>query len=183
MTALAFQLRVATASDIAALRRLIERSVRGLQGNDYTAAEIEGALGHALGLDTQLVADGTYFIAHPDGQPDMLAGSGGWSFRRTLFGSDGGPGRLADRMDPATEAAKIRAIFVDPDYARMGLGSLILQHAEDAARQHGFRRAEMGSTLTGLPLYRLKGYAEGKHVAVPLPNGTSLSIVRMTKDL
>ena len=86
-------------------------------------------------------------------------------------------------MDPATEAAKIRAIFVHPDYARMGLGSLILQHAEEIARQYGFRRAEMGSTLTGLPLYRLKGYVEGGHVVVPLPNGAHLPIVRMTKEL
>ena len=181
MTDLNFALRIATEWDIPMLRLLIERSVRGLQKHDYTAAQIDGALGHALGLDTQLIADGTYLVAHPGGQPDIYAGGGGWSFRRTLFGSDGGPHRLAACMDPATEAAKIRAIFVDPDYTRMGIGSLILQHAEDAARQFGFLRAEMGSTLTGLPLYRLKGYVEGEHVEVPLPNGAYLPIVRMTK--
>jgi GNAT superfamily N-acetyltransferase len=183
MTPPRFQLRVASEADIPALRLLIERSVRGLQGNHYTPAQIEGALGHALGLDTQLVSDRTYFVAYPEGQPATLAGCGGWSFRRTLFGSDGGPHRLADCMDPAIEAAKIRAIFVDPEYARMGLGSHILQHAEDAARQHGFCRTEMGSTLTGLPLYRLKGYVEEKHLAVSLPNGQTMGIVRMTKQL
>ena len=183
MTAPRFALRIAADADVPALRLLIERSVRGLQRDDYSPEQIEGALGHALGLDTQLVADGTYFVACPEDQPGIIAGCGGWSYRRTLFGSDGGPHRLAERMNPATEAAKIRAIFVHPDYARMGLGSLILQHAEEVARQYGFRRAEMGSTLTGLPLYRLKGYVEGEHVVVPLPNGAHLPIVRMTKEL
>ena len=183
MAARNLQLRLASAADIPALQLLIERSVRGLQHGDYTPAQIDGALGHALGLDTQLVADGTYFVAYPQDRPDIIAGSGGWSFRRTLFGSDGGPHRVAERMDPATEAAKIRAIFVDPDYARIGLGSMLLQHCEDAARQHGFLHAEMGSTLTGLALYRLKGYVEVGRVDVPLPNGETLAIVRMNKQL
>ena len=183
MTVHEFELRVANEQDIPALRRLIERSVRSLQQNDYTPVQIEGALGHALGLDTQLIVDGTYFVASPAGHPAVIAACGGWSFRRTLFGSDGGPDRVAEAMDPTAEAAKIRAIFVDPDYARMGLGSRILQRAEHAARQSGFRFAEMGSTLTGLPLYRLKGYVEQAHVAVPLPNGAALQIVRMTKTL
>lgn len=178
-----FVIRVATEADIPALRQLIERSVRGLQAGDYTAAQMDGALGHALGLDTQLVADGTYFIAFPADQPEVIAGSGGWSYRRTLFGSDGGPNRIAAQLDPATEAAKIRAIFVDPAWARMGLGTLILQRCEDAARNAGFTRVEMGSTLTGLALYRQKGYIDGQRVEVPLPNGEVLPIVHMTKSL
>ncbi len=178
-----FRIRTALAADIPALRALIERSVRGLQQNDYTPAQIEGALGHALGLDTQLVADGTYFIATPTGQPDTIAGSGGWSYRKTLFGSDGGPNRIAAELDPTADAAKIRAIFVDPAFARQGLGTRILQHCEDAAHAAGFRRVEMGSTLTGLTLYRLKGYIDGERVGVPLPNGESLPIVHMTKTL
>ncbi len=178
-----FILRTATSGDIPALRALIERSVRGLQQHDYTQAQMEGALGHALGLDTQLVADGTYFVASPVGQPDVFAGSGGWSFRRTLFGSDGGPDRVAEELDPAVDAAKIRAIFVDPAFARMGLGTLILQHCENAARAAGFTHAEMGSTLTGVPLYALRGYKAGQRVDVPLPNGEVLLILRMTKNL
>ena len=183
-----FAIRVARAEDAAALRGLIETSVRGLQAGDYSAAQMEGALGHALGLDTQLIEDQTYFVAEATadalaanaGAP-VLAGCGGWSRRRTLFGSDGGPGRAADLLDPAKEAAKIRAIFVHPAWARRGLGSLILEHAEQAARAEGFGDLEMGSTLTGVPLYTLKGYRETERVEVPLPNGELLPIVRMRK--
>jgi GNAT superfamily N-acetyltransferase len=180
-----FAIRVARREDVAGLRRLIEESVRGLQAGDYSAAQIEGALGHALGLDTTLIEDGTYFVAEARGEAlesaPVLAGCGGWSRRRTLFGSDGGPGREAELMDPATEAAKIRAIFVHPAWARRGLGSLILRHAEEAARAEGFGELEMGSTLTGVALYRLKGYRETGRVEVPLPNGQVLPIVRMRK--
>ncbi len=178
-----FQFRVATAADIPALHRLIERSVRGLQTKDYTEAQINGALGHALGLDTQLVADGTYFVACPAAEPGLLVASGGWSYRATLFGSDGGPGRLGAVMDPAVEKAKIRAIFVDPEWARRGLGRAMLRHCENAAWAAGFRQAEMGSTLTGLPLYRQEGYVDGERVDVALPNGETLAIVRMAKVL
>lgn len=173
--------RLAQPDDIPALNALIEHSIRGLQTNDYTPAQIEGALGHALGLDTQLVRDRHYFVAQTaDGR---LAACGGWSNRRTLFGSDHGPGREDDLLDPAVDAAKIRAIFVHPDFARQGLGSRMLAHCEAAAVAAGFRRFEMGSTLTGIALYRLKGYADAGEVRVPLPNGESLPILRMTKAL
>ncbi len=180
-----FHLRVATEQDIPALHVLIEQSVRGLQANDYTPAQIEGALGHALGLDTQLVADRTYFVAEvrdPHAATQMV-GCGGWSHRKTLFGSDGGPNRVGDLLDPKTDAAKIRAIFVHPDWARRGLGSLILQYCEGAAQAAGFTRLEMGSTLTGVPLYRLKGYVEQQKIDIPLPNGEVLPVVKMTKQV
>lgn len=177
-----FTLRLATEADIPALHQLIERSIRGLQTNDYTAAQIEGAIGHALGLDTQLIADQTYFIAEPTHQPGNLAGCGGWSFRKTLFGSDHGPNRILESLDPAVDAAKIRAIFIRPDFARRGLGSLILAHCENAANQAGFQRFEMGSTLTGVPLYTLHGYQRLDQVDVPLPNGEVLPVIRMTKS-
>jgi len=173
-------IRVATEADVAGLHRLIEDSVRGLQEGDYTARQIEGALGHTLGLDTQLIADGTYFVAEAHGR---LVGSGGWSYRRTLFGSDGGPGRVAELLNPATDAAKIRAIFVHPGWARRGLGSRILAKCEDAARAAGFGRVEMGSTLTGVPLYVLKGYCRVEQVEVPLPNGDVYPVIRMQKTL
>jgi len=170
-------------SDIPVLHRLIERSVRGLQGDDYTPRQIDGALGSVLGLDTQLIADQTYFIAESecDGH-DMAVGCGGWSKRKTLFGSDHGPGREAALLDPATDPARIRAIFVHPAWARRGVGSLILQHCEDAARTAGFTSFEMGSTLTGVPLYRLRGYQERERIEVPLPNGEAVTVVRMRKD-
>jgi GNAT superfamily N-acetyltransferase len=177
----AFQIRVANLSDADALRDLIELSVRRLQQHDYTLAQIEGALGHALGLDTQLIEDGTYFAATLIAKPDSIVGCGGWSFRKTLFGSDHGPHRETGLLDPAVEPAKIRAIFVHPDCARQGLGTLILKHCEDAAQQAGFRSFEMGSTLTGVPLYLLKGYQRRENVAVPLPNGEVLPVVHMVK--
>lgn len=182
-----FRLRLATEEDISALHTLIEDSVRGLQAGDYTPAQIEGALGTVLGLDTQLIRDRTYFVAensNEDGTAETrLAGCGGWSKRKTLFGADQGPGREPELLDPATDAAKVRAIFVHPEFARRGVGSLILATVEDAARAAGFMQFEMGSTLTGVPLYRLKGYVETERIAVPLKNGEALPVVRMVKDL
>jgi GNAT superfamily N-acetyltransferase len=176
-----YTLRLATEADIHALNALIESSVRGLQANDCTPAQIEGALGTVLGIDTQLIIDGTYFIAECS-DTKRLAGCGGWSKRKTLFGADRGPGREPELLNPATDAAKIRAIFIHPDFARQGLGSLILATVENAARAAGFRRFEMGSTLTGVPLYRLKGYIQVESIAVPLWNGKTLPVVKMVKS-
>ncbi len=186
VTSQLFTLRLADEEDVPALHALIEASVRGLQAEDYTPAQIEGALGTVLGLDTQLIEDRTYFVAEAldrsSNERKFLAGCGGWSKRKTLFGADRGPGRAPELLDPATDAAKVRAIFVHPDFARRGLGSLILATVEEAARLAGFTRYEMGSTLTGVPLYRLKGYIEVETIAVPLKNGEKLPVVRMVKD-
>ena len=178
-----FSIREAAVSDIPILHALIERSVRSLQKDDYTPEQIEGAIGHALGLDTQLIADRTYFVAEAAALPAVIAGCGGWSNRATLFGSDHGPDRQGRLLDPGAEAAKIRAIFVDPDWARRGVGSLLLEHCEEAAGAAGFHRLEMGSTLTGVRLYTRRGYRAGETVDVPLPNGIMLPIIRMTKEI
>jgi GNAT superfamily N-acetyltransferase len=181
-----FRLRLATGDDVPALHALIEASIRGLQADDYTPAQMEGALGTVLGLDTQLIADETYFVAEAVDETAAtrveLAGCGGWSKRKTLFGADRGPGRAPELLDPARDAAKVRAIFVHPAFARRGLGSLILATVENAARDAGFSRFEMGSTLTGVPLYRLKGYEEVERISVPLWNGEALPVVRMVKN-
>jgi len=182
-----FNLRLATPADAPALEALIEASVRGLQAGDYSPAQIDGALGTVLGLDSVLIADQTYFVAQAlcwesNEQGSQIAGCGGWSKRKTLFGADRLPGRQPDLLDPATDAAKVRAIFVHPNFARQGLGSLILAHVETAARAAGFKRYEMGSTLTGVPLYRLKDYREVERIAVPLGNGEALEVVKMVKD-
>ena len=168
----------------------------GLQFNDYTPAQIEGAIGTVLGLDTQLIRDQTYFIVEAISEVSpseesqskrskqrKLAGCGGWSYHKTLFGSDGAAVREPEKLDPEIDAAKVRAIFVHPTFARMGLGSLILNHVEQAAYAAGFRRYEMGSTLTGIPLYTLKGYVPIERVEVPLKNGESLPIVKMIKSV
>lgn len=182
----AFQLRLATEEDVPALHALIEASVRGLQAGDYTPAQLDGALGTVLGLDSQLIEDQTYFVAETvhryDKAKRRIAGSGGWSKRKTLFGADRGAGREPELLDPDVDAAKVRAIFVHPDFARQGLGSLILATVEEAAHASGFKRFEMGSTLTGVPLYRLRGYVETGRIAVPLNNGEVLPVVKMVKN-
>jgi GNAT superfamily N-acetyltransferase len=175
-------LRLGTDADIPALHTLIDASVRGLEAGDYSPEQIDGALGTLLGLDTQLVADGTYFVAEARAACQrIIAGCGGWSYRKTLFGSDHAPVRENQFLDPATDAAKIRAFFVHPYFARRGIGTRILEACESAARAAGFSRFEMGATLTGVPLYLARGYQVLERIEVPLPNGTALPIIRMAK--
>jgi len=159
------RIRLAEARDIPSLRELIEVSVRGLQAGDYSAAQLESALRTVYGVDTQLIADGTYFAAEetdasgaqsPGGKSlggktwggALLVGCGGWSRRKTLFGGDQFAGREDSLLDPARDAAKIRAFFVHPAWARRGIGGMILEACETAAGAAGFRRLEMGATLT-----------------------------------
>lgn len=175
-----YRLRLATSADVPALHALIEASVRGLMTRDYSAAELEGALGVLLGVDTQLIGDGTYFVS--EAEDGSLAGCGGWSKRKTLFGADHRADRDAALLDPAHDAAKIRAFFVHPAWARRGVGSAILDACEQAARAAGFHRFEMGATLSGVPLYRARGYVEIERITVPMSNGESLAILRMAKD-
>jgi GNAT superfamily N-acetyltransferase len=176
-----FRLRVATTEDVAGIRGLIDASVRGLQAGDYSAAQIEGALATVFTVDSRLIADGTYFVAFDEG--GKLAGCGGWSFRKTLYGGDHQMETMEpERLDSEVDAAKVRAIFVHPKFTRQGLGSLILDASERAAIAMGFRRFEMGSTLTGVPLYWLKGYREVGRIAVPVGNGERIEVVRMVKE-
>lgn len=179
--------RKAVMSDVPALQALIEASVRGLQARDYTPSQIEAGLQSVYGVDTQLIADGTYFaaeaVASERSARPVIVGCGGWSKRKTLFGGDQWSARQDDLLDPAHDAAKIRAFFVHPDWARRGIGSLILAACEDAAKAAGFKRLEMGATLSGVAFYRAKGYVALENVSVPLGNGEVLPIVRMAKSI
>ncbi len=181
-----FEIRTATPADILQLRDLIEASVRGLQAEDYSLAQIEGALKSVYGVDSQLIADGTYLVAeirnHRNQSPDIV-GCGGWSKRKTLYGGDQYAAREDSLLDPAQDAAKIRAFFVHPNWARRGIGTLILEACEAAAPQAGFTQLEMGATLSGVAFYTAKGYTAIENQEVPLANGESLSIVRMAKKL
>jgi len=194
------RIRLAESRDIPALRKLIEASVRGLQAEDYSAAQLEKALQRVYGVDTQLIADGTYFAAEEMDGADgpVLVGCGGWSRRKTLYGGDAwkehsagrGEERSRDKsaaddslLDRARDAAKIRAFFVHPKWARRGIGGMILEACERAAEAAGFRRLEMGATLTGVPFYRAKGYRELERSEVPLGDELTLPIVRMGKSL
>ncbi len=173
-----YSLRKANAADIPALGKLIEVSVRGLQAEDYTPAQIEAALRTAFTVDSQLIEDGTYFIVEQGGE---IIGCGGWSQRATLCGGDHHAVREDAVLDPLVDAAKIRAIFVHPQWARQGIGSFLLQVAEDAAIAAGFTRLEMGATLTGIPLYLRQGYRVVEEIAVPLEAGLTLPVVHMAK--
>jgi GNAT superfamily N-acetyltransferase len=175
------RLRVIGLEEIPVVARLIEASVRGLQVADYDAAQREAALATVFTVDTRLVADGGYFGAY--GEAGELVGCGGWSARKTLYGGDAQVEAVeADWLDPAVDAAKIRAIFVHPGRARQGIGGMLLRAAEDAARAAGFRRFEMGSTLTGVALYARSGYREVERRAVPVGSGQTIEVVRMVKE-
>jgi GNAT superfamily N-acetyltransferase len=187
------RLRLAVPEDVPVLRKLIDASVRGLQTQDYTPDQIEGALKTVFGVDSQLIADGTYIVAEDNSNATeskgaknapsglMIIGCGGWSKRKTLYGSDHWTGREDSLLDPVRDAAKIRAFFIHPDWARRGVASMILQACEDAARSAGFTRYEMGATLTGAKLFGAKGYVAVKPISIPLSNGESLPVLHMEK--
>jgi GNAT superfamily N-acetyltransferase len=171
-------LRPATAADIPVLEVLIPRSVRVLQAPYYTAAQLAAALGPVFGVDRQLIHDGTYFVAEASGR---VVGCGGWSRRRTEFGSDRDRSGEDTALDPTHDPARIRAFFVDPDWARRGIGRALLAACEDALRTAGFRTAVLVATLAGEPLYAMAGYVAAERYEVPLPGGLTLPVVRMTK--
>jgi len=173
-------LRLARLDERDRLQQLIADSIRTLGAADYRAEQIEAALQGAFGVDTQLLRDGTYFVAEIGGE---LAGCGGWSWRRTLFGGDARSGRDAAALDPAVDAAKIRAFFIAPAFARRGVGRAILAHCEQAARAAGFRRCEMMATLPGVRLYRASGYQSGAMIHHPVGEGLTIEFVPMYKPL
>lgn len=179
-TACDVMLRAALPADIPALRQLIVRSARGLNAGYYTPAEIEAALKHVFGVDSRLIADGTYFVAELGG---TLAGCGGWSFRRTLYGGDQRPVGSSDRLDPRSDPARIRAFFIAPEAARRGIGRRILERCEAAAREAGFTSFELMSTLPGVPFYAALGFVPVEEVSDALPNGVVLRFVRMKREL
>jgi GNAT superfamily N-acetyltransferase len=174
-----YRIRVASLADEPALHFLIARSIRTLGSDDYSAAQIEAALTGAFGVDTSLIRDATYFVVLDAEQ--NIVGCGGWSRRRTLFGSDARAERDESQLDPATDAAKIRAFFVDPMHARRGIGRLLLQRCEQEAAEAGFRRCELMATLPGRRLYARYGYEGGASIEHPLPGGLTITFVPMRK--
>lgn len=173
-----FHIRLATTADLPALRELIPLSVRALSPAHYSEVQIESAIRYVFGPDTQLLADGTYFIAEAE---HALVGCGGWSRRRTLYGGDQMKAGEDPLLDPATEAARIRAFFVHPSWARRGVGSAILEACFGAAREAGFRHLELMATLPGVPLYRAFGFEVDEAVETVLPDGVAVPFVRMVR--
>lgn len=174
------RLRAATAADVPALSALIDASVRGLSAAHYTPAQIESALRHVFGVDTQLVRDGTYYLVEADGSP---VACGGWSRRRTLYGGDQHKSVDDPPLDPSTEPARIRAFFVHPAWARRGLGRLLFGACHAAARDAGFRALELMATLPGQPLYATLGFTAIEPVAETMPDGVQLPLVRMRRAI
>lgn len=179
-----YHLRPAAHADKPALQHLIARSARELGAADYTTQQIEGALRGAFGVDTQLIDDGSYFVVELDAhQAGQLVGCGGWSRRRTLFGGDAHTGRDAAELDPRVDAARIRAFFVHPDYARRGIGRALLERCEREARALGFTRFELMGTLPGVRLYRSLGYRPGEPICYPVGDGVTIEFVPMSKEI
>lgn len=175
-----FAIRLALHADIPKLQELIARSIRELGKGDYTAEQIEGALRGAFGVDTQLIDDGTYFVVEVG---NLVIGCGGWSKRRTLFGSDAHQARDAGELNPAIDAAKIRAFFVDPDYARHGIGAALLDRCETEAKARGFTQFELMATLPGVRLYQARGYAPSPAIQHPLSPELTIEFVPMRKAI
>jgi predicted N-acetyltransferase YhbS len=173
-------IRLAHPSEIPALEQLITRSVRALSVGYYTPEQIESALRYVFGVDTQLIADGTYFVAEANGE---IAGCGGWSKRKTLYGGDKMKAAEDTLLDPAREPARIRAFFVDPAWARRGIGRQIIAACEEAAGAAGFTQLELAATLPGEPLYAAVGYQAIERLEVPMPDGVLVPIVKMGKQL
>lgn len=171
-------IRPATASDIPALEELIPQSVRLLSKNYYTTEQIESALIYIFGVDTQLIEDGTYYVAEIEGK---IVGCGGWSKRRTLYGGDQAKAEVDSLLDPEISAARIRAFFVHPDHKRKGIGSRIMEICELSAREAGFSTLELAATLPGEPLYKAFGYEVAERFDTALPDGITLPLARMTK--
>lgn len=173
-------LRLATMDDVPALQALIEASARALSVGYYTPAQIEAAVAHVFGVDTQLVADRTYYLIEA---PDGLAAAGGWSARRTLYGGDQHKAGEDPRLDPAVDAARIRAFFVHPTWARRGLARRLYDDCARAAWDAGFRRFELVSTSPGEPLYTALGFTVVERIVERLPGGVEVPFARMQRDI
>lgn len=174
------KIRKATLEDRSKIQQLIAESARGLSRDHYDDAQIEAAIATMFGVDTDLIEDGTYFVAESEGE---LVGCGGWSRRRTLFGGDQFAKRDRSYIDPAVDPARIRAFFVHPDHARKGIAQAILARCETEAAAHAFRALELLATLPGVEFYKACGYAEQGSIELDLTANVKLGFVPMRKEL
>ncbi len=172
-------IRRALVEDAPDIHNLIDASIRGLGGRYYDSQQVESSLKHLFGVDSTMIADGTYVVATVKGK---VVGSGGWSNRRTPFGGDQATSvRNAALRDPAKDPAIIRAMYVHPAWARMKIGQMIITTCEYAARNAGFTEMELVATLSGVDFYRKQGYSWQEKVDIELPDGTVIPCYRMTK--
>jgi len=173
-------IRLAGPADEAVLRELIPRSARALGKGFYSETQTEAAIRHVFGVDSTLIRDGTYFVAASGAE---IRGCGGWSRRRTLYGGDQHKEIEDPLLDPGTDAGRIRAFFVAPEFARQGIGRRLMEACADAAYAAGFRKLELMSTLPGVPLYAALGFTQCEEYVERTPNGVSIPFVRMHRLL
>ena len=177
-----YSIRKATLDDQSEIENLIAQSVRGLSRDDYNEQQIELSIKSVFGVDTELIADETYFVA--ESEDGKIVGCGGWSKRKTLYGASVySQSRDSNLLNPKTDAAKIRAFFIHPDWARKGIGKAILKVCETEAQAHGFKSAEMMATLPGVKLYAVCGYAGEGEVKVPIGENLDIICIKMRKNL
>lgn len=173
-------LRKATLEDRAAIEQLIIESARSLSREHYSEQQIEATIATVFGVDTNLIVDGTYFVAESNGE---LIGCGGWSKRKTLFGGDQYATRDSGELDPQTDPAKIRAFFIHPRYARKGIARAILSMCEAEAKACGFQALELMATLPGIKLYEACGYVGDQRVELEVGEGVTIGLLPMRKKL
>ncbi len=174
------RIRTAQPADVPTLTGLIARSAAVLSAGYYSEPQIAGAIRYVFGVDSQLIGDGTYLVAETNGE---ICGCGGWSRRRTLYGGDQHKDHTDPLLDPRTDAARIRAFFVEPAHARKGLGAALMQACAHASHAAGFRQLELMATLPGVPLYSAFGFRIVEEIVERLPNGVELPFVRMHRPL
>jgi GNAT superfamily N-acetyltransferase len=177
---MSFIIRLASFEDVSEMERLIAESVRGLSRGFYTDSQIESAIKYIFGVDSQLLVDRTYYVAM---EASIIVACGGWSKRNTLYGGDQHKSKYDPLLDPNKDAARIRAFFVHPNWARKGLGRSMIQLCEEAAMKNGFNQMTLGATLTGEPLYLSMGYSSVERTEALMPDNQVMTIVKMKKSL
>lgn len=178
---MSYSIRKATFEDKSAIEILIAESVRGLSRDVYNEQQIELSIKTVFGVDTELIADETYFVVETE---NKIVGCGGWSKRKTLYGASiYAHSRDSAELNPQTDEAKIRAFFIHPDFARRGIGTAILEQCEQEAKSYGFTSAEMMATLPGVKLYAVRGYQGNEQYKVPIGENLDIICVKMTKNL
>ncbi len=178
-----FTHRIAGQNDVDSIVQLMRESIEVNMKSFLSSEEIEAAK-ETMGVDHSLIDDQTYFVIETlVDDKAVLVGCGGWGKRKTLYGGDHTLGRDDRLSDPATEPARIRAMYTHPDWTRRGIGGLLLELGENAARKAGFKTIELGSTIPGEPLYRAKGYIEVSRDVFPGENGSDNTVIKMVKAL
>ncbi len=173
-------LRLAQVSDSDGISNLIKLSARELGGKFYTSQTIESALKGAFGLDSQLIEDQSYYVIESNTQ---IIACGGWSFRKTLFGSNSNKLRNSNKLNPKTDSAKIRAFFIHPDFSRLGLGKVILSTCETQAKTHGFAKCQLMATLSGIDFYHKNAYRGKDYVYHHMDDKNKIEFLPMSKTI